>query len=148
MRRFAEARKAAVCVLVFDRVRDLALSRAVAASCGGRVVSADSPGDLLALAGTMDLVLGVRLHALVFAAAQGTPAVGLAYDSKVSAFMREQGLPGVLPVRTSVSVLEGALADAWDARADLRARLIRGLPEWRRAAAAGVRLAIETLPPA
>lgn len=39
-----------------------------------------------------DAVLGMRLHALIFAAAQGTPFAGIAYDPKISGFLDYMGL--------------------------------------------------------
>lgn len=147
VRRFAADRGAAVAVFSFDRVRDRAISHALAAASGGRVVDIESPRDLLGCVGAMDLMVGVRLHALVFAASQGVPAVGLAYDPKVSAFMSEVGLPGLLPVDASAGVLRQALAAAWDARQDLRGRLTAALPGLRRAAVAAVGVAIDLLAP-
>lgn len=43
--------------------------------------------------GRMSLVVSMRLHGLVFALRDGTPAAGVSYDPKVSAFCRETGLP-------------------------------------------------------
>lgn len=43
------------------------------------------PREQLALFGGFDMVLGMRLHALIFSAAQGVPIVPLSYDPKVSA---------------------------------------------------------------
>lgn len=42
------------------------------------------PSQWLTLMGLLDLVIGMRLHALIMALSQGIPAVGLAYDPKVS----------------------------------------------------------------
>jgi len=39
------------------------------------------------------LILGMRLHSLIFAAKAGLPAIALVYDPKVSSFMRSLGLP-------------------------------------------------------
>ncbi len=146
LRRFATPRQAAIAVLVFDRVFDRPISRALAEASGGRLVEADSPQDLLAAVGAMDLVLGVRLHALIFAASRGTPALGLAYDPKVSAFMADVGLRS-LPLDTSVEALEQALDRAWEQRAELRARLLVAVPVLRRAAASGVQAAAALLGP-
>lgn len=45
----------------------------------------------IALFSQMDVVLSMRLHALVFAAAQGVPLVGIVYDPKVSSFLEFVG---------------------------------------------------------
>lgn len=45
----------------------------------------------IALAARMDIVLSMRLHALIFAAAQGVPLVGVVYDPKVNAFLDSVG---------------------------------------------------------
>ena len=43
--------------------------------------------DLIGLFARMELVVSMRLHALLFAANQGVPLVGVAYDPKVSSFL-------------------------------------------------------------
>ncbi|MGQ0548089.1 MAG: polysaccharide pyruvyl transferase CsaB [Armatimonadota bacterium] len=145
IRRFATARQAAVAVFPFDRVRDRADSEAVVSAAGGHLVDAVSPQDLLGLVGAMDLLVGVRLHALVFAASQGVSAVGLTYDPKVSAFASQQGLLPVLPVGAPSAAVRQALEAAWDRREELRARLGATLPAARRAAAEAVSVAIDLL---
>ena len=49
------------------------------------------PDDVLATVRTCDVVLGMRLHANILAAAADTPSIALAYDPKVSEFMRQLG---------------------------------------------------------
>ncbi len=44
-------------------------------------------GEMLALIGQMQLMISMRLHALIFAAAQGVPFAGISYDPKVSSFL-------------------------------------------------------------
>lgn len=53
------------------------------------------PDELLAITAKLDLVVGMRLHSLIFAALAGVPAVGLAYDPKVTSFMNEIGQPSL-----------------------------------------------------
>ncbi len=43
--------------------------------------------ELLALYGCMDLIIGVRLHALVFGALMEKPVVGITYDPKITNFL-------------------------------------------------------------
>ena len=47
--------------------------------------------ELLSLVGNMDLMLGIRLHALIFAGVMGVPMVGLSYDPKIERFLDSIG---------------------------------------------------------
>ena len=67
---------------------------------------------ICALMCRMKLVVSMRLHALIFAASQGVPVVGIAYDPKVSSFLDYMGqecclLPG--------EITDGNLLDQMDA---------------------------------
>ena len=77
--------------------------------------------EIIGVVGQMDAVLGMRLHALIFAASQRVPALGIAYDVKVSCFMRslapcyelcpEPGGPLCLPLESlQADALHEALA--------------------------------------
>ena len=47
--------------------------------------------ELLAMIGQMDLLIGIRLHALIFAAVMNVPIIGVSYDPKVERFLRSLG---------------------------------------------------------
>ncbi|MDR3349567.1 MAG: polysaccharide pyruvyl transferase CsaB [Acidaminococcales bacterium] len=47
--------------------------------------------DFLSLVGNMDLLLGIRLHALIFGALMQVPVIGLSYDPKIDAFLESIG---------------------------------------------------------
>lgn len=49
------------------------------------------PEQAIALFSQMNVVLSMRLHALIFAAVHGVPLVGMVYDPKVSAFLDSVG---------------------------------------------------------
>ena len=53
--------------------------------------NAGDAGKIIGALSRMDIVVSMRLHALIFAAGQGTPLVGVVYDPKVSAFLRYIG---------------------------------------------------------
>ncbi len=48
-------------------------------------------GTIIGVLSRMETVVSMRLHALIFAAGQGIPLVGVVYDPKVSAFLRYIG---------------------------------------------------------
>ncbi len=53
--------------------------------------NAGDAGKIIGALARMDLVVSMRLHALIFAAGRGMPLVGVVYDPKVSAFLRYIG---------------------------------------------------------
>lgn len=48
-------------------------------------------GELIGLFGSMKLVIGMRLHSLIFASSAGTPVIGVSYDVKVDSFIHDIG---------------------------------------------------------
>lgn len=43
--------------------------------------------EMLSLIGNLDLLVGVRLHSLIYAAVCGVPMIGISYDPKIDAFL-------------------------------------------------------------
>ena len=50
-----------------------------------------STGELLSLVGNMDLLISVRLHALIFAGVMNVPMLGISYDPKIDRFLDSIG---------------------------------------------------------
>lgn len=50
-----------------------------------------SPKELLGIVGKMDMMIGMRLHSLIFASRMNVPMVGIVYDFKVKEFLKMVG---------------------------------------------------------
>jgi N-acetylglucosaminyldiphosphoundecaprenol N-acetyl-beta-D-mannosaminyltransferase len=71
--------------------------------------------ELLQQVGGLDLLIGMRLHSLVFAAVNGVPMLGISYDPKVDSFLEGIGREPVgsvdsLPLEGLISRLESTIA--------------------------------------
>ena len=89
-------RDEALLVLPFQFERDLPLALDLSRMLPNRVhLPRDllGPADSAAVIQGARAVIGMRLHAMIFAAAVQTPAVAIAYDPKVDVFARRAGQP-------------------------------------------------------
>jgi polysaccharide pyruvyl transferase CsaB len=121
----------------------------------GHMVAADrarvlngcySPGQLLGLMEYLELVVGMRLHTLIFAAVAGVPFLPLPYAGKVSDFARAIGVPALQAVsRDSVGPLLAAIDHLWDTRRQERERLREVVPALQQRAASTLDLAVQLL---
>ncbi len=123
---------------------DLTVAETVAARIGPAATVVRTPlgpREMLALIGTLDLLVGMRLHALLFAAAQGVPVVPLAYDPKVEALAQDLEEP--VPLDASRVGADDLVRSIEAASADLgrRARLRAAVARLRSRAAVAPRLA-------
>lgn len=50
-----------------------------------------STREIVSLVGCMDVLIGVRLHALIFAGVMGVPMIGISYDPKIDRFLDSIG---------------------------------------------------------
>jgi polysaccharide pyruvyl transferase CsaB len=129
------------------RVQDTVACRQLAERAGGFVLPGDySPGEWMALVGEMQLFLGMRLHALIFAAARGVPLVGLTYDPKVTALLARLGEGPVASVADmDAMALQTALYETWNDRARRSVQLLDIARELSAAAELSARRAAELL---
>jgi len=71
----------------------------------------------LALIAKMDFIIGMRLHALIFAASQGIPFAGISYDPKIDAFLQQFSLQ---PLPTDLTGMRQAIDSLLDGHQDRR----------------------------
>ena len=127
--------------LAMEPRQDLEVCRRAAALTGETALCLAAPGDSGLLIGLMqraELVISMRLHALIFGAGVASPLVGVSYDPKVAGFMRYIGQDRCLPLEgitaeAILSAADAALAGTDDLAA--QARRLRTLAQENRDAA-------------
>jgi len=73
----------------------------------------ERPSQWVTLMRQFDLVVAMRLHALIFALKEGVPVIGLTYDTKVEHVLRQFGQPIlILPKDMEATALESKWRDA------------------------------------
>lgn len=112
------------------------LSRMSAPDLGRILHNTYSPGEILGFMSHLDLVVGMRLHLVMFAAMSGLPVLPLPYSGKVFDFARRTGAPALVGVaREQAGLLLAEVDRLWDEfpqrRADLHGRVL-GLQELAR----------------
>lgn len=79
------------------------------------------------LLASCDLVLGTRMHSLVFATTAGVPAVAVGYEPKCREWMGLLGLPERVVEIGAPAALPRTVVEAWDARGEARRRIARAV---------------------
>lgn len=75
-------------LLSFHQAQDAPLAKRISDKTGcAWMAHTPSVEQILERIGAADLLIGVRLHSLIFSAIMATPMIGLSYDPKVDAFM-------------------------------------------------------------
>ncbi len=73
--------------------------------------------ELLSLVGNLDLLIGIRLHALIFAAVMHVPMAGISYDPKIDRFLETIGERHVGTLKTvNADGLMERIRQLWDER--------------------------------
>lgn len=119
---------------------DTLITRRVAELSGGKsarlvLIEDDlAPSELKAFYGSMDLFVGVRMHANIFALGAGVPTLAIAYEPKTRGIMDRLGLSDfVVSIR---EIDEASLCERFDrlfrTRQEVRQKLATVLPEVRR----------------
>jgi polysaccharide pyruvyl transferase CsaB len=102
---------------------------------------------LLVNIASCELMIGMRLHALILAAAACIPSLALSYDPKVDAFMQGSGQGDAVYdlTQSDPDALAGHLGRVWATRAERAAALQTALPALRDQAARNVAVALNLL---
>jgi len=118
-----EATGLAITLLPFHPAQDLQMCMAAKTALNNRATVAVLPEGTVhphshawQLISGASLVISYRLHGLVSAAANGIPAMGVAYDPKVSSICNELGLPCCFPATVHEMDSLDDLRRLWNSR--------------------------------
>jgi polysaccharide pyruvyl transferase CsaB len=105
-----------------------------------------SPRELLGLMKHLTMVIGMRLHVLIFAALANVPLFALPYAPKVADFLASIGAPpNARADSESVGALLAAIDRAWDLRAQQAAETSKHVAALRRRSSRTVDIALGCL---
>ncbi len=138
IRHLRESLAAQVLLIPFQPEQDLALAWRLASEAGGQVAILDqpiSPLELLGIITQLGLLVSMRLHGLIFAAARQVPALALGYDPKVAAFAARAGQPLIELPGLSTDSLAREASRLWETRAERASQRQEAAQRLRQAAA-------------
>lgn len=102
--------------------------------------------ELLSIVGNLDLLIGIRLHALIFAGVMGVPMIGMSYDPKVDRFLTSIGEEVVGDLENvTVDALLARVQEKWQLKRQGGVHNAQRLQELRNAASYNAELALDLI---
>lgn len=98
----------------------------------------------MSLVGNMDLMIGIRLHALIFAGVMGTPMIGISYDPKIDRFLKsiDEDVVGDLE-NVTVEALMQEINAKWNNKEIYRNQNLKRMAKLRSLARSNAEMALE-----
>lgn len=81
-------------LIPFHYEQDVELIRALSERLDGQVCAITDKhlsDEMLSIIGNLDVLVGVRLHSLIYSCVMGVPCIGISYDPKIDAFLKSIG---------------------------------------------------------
>ncbi|MBU0580334.1 MAG: polysaccharide pyruvyl transferase CsaB [Candidatus Margulisbacteria bacterium] len=100
-----------------------------------------TPEEVIEKIGECQMLIGARLHSLIFAAKKHIPFLGLNYDPKVAAFCKTLGMPWLK--LDEVNYLTESVRSLWNQKEPLLKLMRKRLAEWERIAILGMKKCLE-----
>lgn len=102
--------------------------------------------QIMGITKTFEMIIAMRLHALIYAATQEVPIVGLSYDPKVVGILRSLGMDNYCDVNhLEYDELIENIDEVWENRENLRIKLKQQEEKLEEKALDNVRLVLELL---
>lgn len=101
MQRLITEYKAQIVLIPFHYSEDMAVIEEIERRLGNDVCCIKHKyltNEMLSIIGNMDVLVGVRLHALIHAAIMGVPMIAVSYDPKINSFMHSMDMKAMCSV--------------------------------------------------
>jgi len=101
MERLVEEQNAQIVLIPFHFSEDMAFIEEATRRLGDKVFTIKHKyltEEMLSIIGNMDILVGVRLHALIHAAIMDVSMIGISYDPKVNSFMHSIGMKAMCSI--------------------------------------------------
>lgn len=95
IRRLIEEYQARIVLIPFHYSEDMAVIEEIESRLGNDVCCIKHKyltDEMLSIIGNMDVLVGVRLHALIYAAIMEVPMIAISYDPKINSFMHSMDM--------------------------------------------------------
>jgi len=113
--------------VALSRGTDEDISRRTASLLANKAYVLDGASDardIIGLFASARMVIGMRLHSLIYSVAGGTPCIGLVYDEKVRSFLDSAEVGYMLPLdKTEHTALVAMADDIMNNESDVRAAI-------------------------
>ncbi|QAT42577.1 polysaccharide pyruvyl transferase CsaB [Aminipila luticellarii] len=99
--RLVTEQKAQIVLIPFHYSEDVGVIEELEKRLGDKVCSIKHKyltNEMLSIIGNMDLLVGVRLHALIHSAIMNVPMIGISYDPKINSFMKSIGMKAMCSI--------------------------------------------------
>lgn len=128
---------------------DLAVCERIASKMSGDayiIKNKYSVPETIGIISRMDILVGMRLHALIFAACQGIPVVGLVYEPKVEGFLKSINQPSAGHVKDlDYENLKGIIENVLKDKSNISKQLIGASESLKQKAIENAKIAIDLL---
>lgn len=101
MERLINEKNAQIVLIPFHFSEDVSIIEEIENRLGEKVYSIKHKyltEEMLSIIGNMDLLVGVRLHALIHSAIMNVPMIGISYDPKINSFMKSIGMKAMCSI--------------------------------------------------
>lgn len=122
-------------LIPFFHDEDLSVCQAAAGDLEGRAGCLQKKylsEETLSIIGCMDVLVGVRLHALIYSSIMGVPMIGVSYDPKVDSFLSSIDQPTPFTVEDfTLEKFQAVFQQTMDRRQEIRQTTARRLDSLR-----------------